>query len=88
MELLDTKPIGKNVFVEIDNEEETTSEGGVFVRDSTESDTLRGTVRGIGNDVYDLAVGDQVFLKVDPTRRMNIKILIISEDDIVGKIIT
>jgi co-chaperonin GroES (HSP10) len=88
MKLLDTKPIGRNVFVEIDNKEEVVGEGGVYVKDTTELDVIYGTVRGVGDDVYDLAVGDQVFLNPDPTRRMNIKILIISEDDILGKIIT
>ncbi len=79
-------PLGDRIFVTYTEELERTS-GGIYVPDSAREKPQRGTVEGVGKDVENLKVGNQVLF--DKYSGTKIKIgnddcLILKEEDILG----
>ena len=79
-------PLGDRVFVTYTEEMDRTA-GGIYVPDSAKEKPQRGIVRGIGKDVKNLKVGDQILFDKYSGSKLRIddeECLILKEEDVLG----
>ncbi|MGH7164228.1 MAG: co-chaperone GroES, partial [Nitrospiraceae bacterium] len=80
------QPLGDRVFITYTEEMERTA-GGIYVPDSAKEKPQRGVVRGVGKDVKNLKVGDQVLFDKYSGSKLRVDdedCLILKEEDVLG----
>jgi len=80
------QPLGDRVFITYTEEMERTA-GGIYVPDSAKEKPQRGIVRGVGKDVKNLKVGDQVLFDKYSGSKLRVDdedCLILKEEDVLG----
>ena len=80
------QPLGDRVFITYTEEMERTA-GGIYVPDSAKEKPQRGIVRGVGKDVKNLKVGDQVLFDKYSCSKLRVDdedCLILKEEDVLG----
>ncbi len=76
-------PLGKNIWVELIEENEKTS-GGIIIPDSAKEQTQKSKVLSVGSEVKVLKTGDQIFFKKFSGTKMDENHLVLDEKDVLG----